>query len=75
MKIPFIETTRQAADLERQRKFQEAGILWNKALLVVRCKSNAEYCRHRANFCLSSLFTRMHIDNNIKDNGRSDYDR
>lgn len=28
MKIKFIEITRQAADLERQRLFQQAGHLW-----------------------------------------------
>ncbi|EBI6201071.1 ANR family transcriptional regulator [Salmonella enterica subsp. enterica serovar Infantis] len=58
MKIRFIEITRRAADLERQRAFQQAGQLWNKALFVARRDANAEYCRRRADFCLSSMFTR-----------------
>ncbi|EIH3275916.1 ANR family transcriptional regulator [Salmonella enterica] len=58
MKIKFLEITRQAADLERQRAFQDAGQLWNKALFVARRDANVEYCRRRADFCLSSMFTR-----------------
>ncbi|ECQ8983248.1 ANR family transcriptional regulator [Salmonella enterica subsp. enterica] len=58
MNIKFLDITRQAADMERQRAFQEAGELWNKALFVARRDANAEYCRHRAEFCLSSMFTR-----------------
>ncbi|EDV0070004.1 ANR family transcriptional regulator [Salmonella enterica subsp. enterica] len=58
MKIKFIEITRQAADMERQRAFQQAGQLWNKAMTVARRDANAEYCRRRADFCLSSMFTR-----------------
>ncbi|ECW0107943.1 TPA: ANR family transcriptional regulator [Salmonella enterica subsp. enterica serovar Typhimurium] len=58
MRIKFIEITRQAADLERQRAFHQAGELWRKALVVARRDANAEYCRRRADFCLSSMFTR-----------------
>ncbi|EAA7556248.1 ANR family transcriptional regulator [Salmonella enterica] len=58
MKIKFMDITRQAAELERQSVFKEAGQLWNKALFVARHDVNAEYCRHRAEFCLSSMFTR-----------------
>ncbi|EBO0778206.1 ANR family transcriptional regulator [Salmonella enterica] len=58
MKIKFIEITRQAADLERQRLFQQAGHLWKKAFVVARRDANAEYCRRREDFCLSSMFTR-----------------
>ncbi|EJO2707921.1 ANR family transcriptional regulator [Salmonella enterica] len=58
MKIKFLEITRQAADLEHQRAFQDAGQLWNKALFVARRDANAEYCRRRADYCLSSMFTR-----------------
>ncbi|EBH8951337.1 ANR family transcriptional regulator [Salmonella enterica] len=58
MNIKFLDITRQAADMERQRAFQEAGQLWKKALFVARRDANAEYCRHRAEFCLTSMFTR-----------------
>ncbi|EAT4157252.1 ANR family transcriptional regulator [Salmonella enterica] len=58
MKIKFIEITRQAAELERKKSFQQAGELWHQALLVARRDANTEYCRRRADFCLSSMFTR-----------------
>ncbi|EAN5735657.1 ANR family transcriptional regulator [Salmonella enterica] len=58
MNIKFLDITRQAADMERQRAFQEAGELWKKALFVAKRDVNAEYCRYRAYFCLSSMFTR-----------------
>ncbi|ECA3795031.1 ANR family transcriptional regulator [Salmonella enterica subsp. enterica] len=43
MNIKFLDITRQAADMERLRVFQEAGELWNKALFVARCDANVEY--------------------------------
>ncbi|EHF8059314.1 ANR family transcriptional regulator [Salmonella enterica] len=58
MNIKFLDITRQAADMERQRAFQEAGQLWEKALFVARRDVNVVYCRHRADFCLTSMFTR-----------------
>lgn len=58
MKIKFMEVARQAADMERQRAFKQAGQLWNQAFFVARSDVNAEYCRLRADFCLSSMFTR-----------------
>ncbi|HAF2130804.1 TPA: ANR family transcriptional regulator [Salmonella enterica] len=58
MKIKFMAIARQAADMERMRDFRQAGQLWNQALSVARSNTNAEYCRLRANFCLSSMFTR-----------------
>lgn len=58
MKIKFMDTARQAAALERQREFKQAGHLWNQALFAARNDVNAEYCRFRADFCLSSMFTR-----------------
>lgn len=59
VKVKFMETARQAADMERQREFKQAGQLWNQALFVARNDVNAEYCRLRADFCLSSMFTRQ----------------
>ncbi|EMY1531296.1 ANR family transcriptional regulator [Salmonella enterica subsp. enterica serovar Wedding] len=58
MNIKFLDITRQAAALERQSAFQEAGQLWKKALFVARRDANVEFCRHRADFCLTSMFTR-----------------
>ncbi|EAW9117810.1 ANR family transcriptional regulator [Salmonella enterica subsp. enterica serovar Chandans] len=58
MKIKFMEIASKAAALERQRAFKQAGELWKEALSVTRSDVNAEYCRLRADFCLSSLFTR-----------------
>lgn len=58
MKKTFIYTARQAADMERMKEFRQAGQLWNQALFVARSDVNAEYCRLRADFCLSSMFTR-----------------
>ncbi|EBA4670810.1 ANR family transcriptional regulator [Salmonella enterica subsp. enterica serovar Saintpaul] len=58
MKIKFMDTARQAADMERMKDFRQAGQLWSQALFVARNDVNAEYCRLRADFCLSSMFTR-----------------
>lgn len=58
VKINFMEIAGQAANMERLRAFKQAGQLWSQALLVAINDVNAEYCRRRADFCLSSLFTR-----------------
>lgn len=59
MKMKFMEMTQQAADMERLRAFKQAGELWKQALFMARNDTNAEYCRLRADFCLSSMFTRQ----------------
>ncbi|HGB5536562.1 TPA: ANR family transcriptional regulator, partial [Salmonella enterica subsp. diarizonae serovar 61:r:-] len=56
--IKFMEIAGQAADMERMRAFKQAGRLWNQALFAARNDVNAEYCRHRADFCLCSMYTR-----------------
>lgn len=58
MNIKFMEIAGQAADMERMRAFKQAGELWKQALFTARNDVNAEYCRLRADFCLSSMFTR-----------------
>ncbi|ECM9894702.1 ANR family transcriptional regulator [Salmonella enterica subsp. enterica serovar Montevideo] len=58
MKPSFLDIASEAARKERQMEYKEAGTLWNKALFLARHDSNADYCYHRANFCLGSQFTR-----------------
>lgn len=61
MNARFLDIARQAAIKERYHEYKEAGELWKKALFLTRKNVNADYCRCRADFCLSSIFTRKRL--------------